>query len=440
LLRDVLAPRSAGHLNATSAFAARIFTLVTGFASAIVTARLILSSAGVENYALYSLLVALPALVPFTDLGAGAVLVNSYARTDRNDFDVLLRQQTMTVARIMTGFAIAVMLANVVLFAVDGWPALLGSAASSGKTSSVAFVCISVFCFSVPLGIWTKALLGLNRNHWIILVQGVQAPLVLVFVYVLVRTDDARLFPWISLAAFLSMLLVAVLGFAVAHRATDGQLGTDVVRALGRRAPGSRVMDVGLPMLVQTLTPPITNQATRFIVAQSVSVLAVAQYGVILQILTPALGLVSAVGLTLWPYYAKARQTGSAAVGPIRLSLSFAAVACLAALTWVALAPTLFDVMSADTIDIDRSLVACFSLQLITQAALYPLGMYLMSPRGIALQVLPAVTMCVSTLTLVHVLAPKIGIAAVPLSISLSTVVFQVLPFAYFILRRKDSV
>jgi O-antigen/teichoic acid export membrane protein len=431
--------RREASVNATRALFARLLTLITGFACSILTARLILGTAGVENFALYSLLVALPALIPFTDLGTGAVLVNAYARSGDSAADDQMRQQTTTVARIMTGFALIALAANCSLYALGLWPRLLGSAASDDVAGPVAFFCASLFCLSIPFGIWTKVLLGLGRNHWIILVQGSQAPLVLLFVYIFLVADRPPLLPWVALAAYTAMLVVALLGFWLAHRATRGQLTADFAKVFRRSAPGARVMDVGWPMLVQTLTPPITNQATRFIVAQSVSVLAIAKYSVVLQILTPALGLVSAVGLTLWPYYARARAHGTAAVGPLRLSAIFAGAASLATISWVVVAPTLFDLMSAGKVDVDRSLVVCFGLQLITQAALYPLGMYLMSPGGIRFQVIPAVLMCFSTVILVLSLAPAMGVAVVPLAISSSTLLFQIAPFIYFIVRTKDS-
>ncbi|MDR6117564.1 O-antigen/teichoic acid export membrane protein [Aeromicrobium sp. SORGH_AS981] len=198
-------------------------------------------------------------------------------------------------------------------------------------------------------------------------------------------------------------------------------------------------MNVGLPMLVQLLTPPITTQVTRLIVAQTVSVTALAEYGVLMQILIPAMGLVSAVGITLWPYYSGARGEGRDVRGPFQLSALFLAAATVGVFGWVAVAPWLFDAMTGGTVEPSRAVVLCFGLQMAAQAALYPLGMYLMSPRGIRFQVVPAVLVCVSSLALVTFFAPSLGIVSVPLSVALSTLIFQIVPFGAFILKEKKN-
>ena len=58
---------------------ARVATMVISRVCGILTARLILGDAGIQYYALVSLLIALPSLVSFSDLGAGAVVINSAA-------------------------------------------------------------------------------------------------------------------------------------------------------------------------------------------------------------------------------------------------------------------------------------------------------------------------------------------------------------------------
>lgn len=196
-------------------------------------------------------------------------------------------------------------------------------------------------------------------------------------------------------------------------------------------------MNVGLPMLVQTLTPPITTQVTRFIVAQSVGVYEMSQYGLLTQILLPGLGLISAAGMTLWPYYAKAKSTGESAKSPFGLSLIFTACGLIALIGWVIASPLLMSLMSNGGVSVAFTVVAMFGAQLVAQAAVYPLGMYLMDSRGIQFQVMPALLLCVFSLVFTAVMAPQIGIVAAPLSAALGVVVFQVVPFCWYIRRRR---
>lgn len=346
----------------------------------------------------------------------------------------------LAVARIMVAFALTVVVVDVGLYFTGTWSYILGAAGNLEGASAAATVCVGMFAISIPLGIWGRVLLGLGKNHVLILLQGLQAPLTLLFVFLILRGPSGHLLTssFLSIGVYLAVVVVASVGFFTANRLTANLLKDTFRDALKlKSAPGARVMHVGLPMLVQTLTPPITTQVTRFIVAQSAGVYEMSQYGLLTQILLPGLGLISAAGMTLWPYYAKAKSTGDSVRSPFKLAKIFAAGGLIALIGWVVASPLLMTLMSDGSVSVAFSVVAIFGAQLVAQAAVYPLGMYLMDSRGIQFQVAPALLLCLFSLAFTAILAPQVGIVAAPLSAALGVILFQVVPFSWYIRRRR---
>src|SRR4051794_6821820 len=102
-------------MNSVLALGAKALTMVVSLICGVLTTRLVLGDAGVECYALFSMLTSLPSLLSFTDLGAGAVVVNGIATSDDIRHDRKLSYQLTSVGRILVGFAVATMLVNTTL-------------------------------------------------------------------------------------------------------------------------------------------------------------------------------------------------------------------------------------------------------------------------------------------------------------------------------------
>lgn len=422
----------------TKALLARLTTLVTGLVCGLLISRIILTDMGVESFALYSLLAALPALIPFADLGAGAVVVNAFAETRSPRSDTSLQRRLVTVVRVMGGFALIALALNVVLLVSGAWSALLGSAGEDARAPYAAFVCVLAFAVSMPLGIWTRVLLGLSRNHLVVLIQGLQAPLALALVFLIAHSPGDGAGVFVAAGYFIALVLVAIIGFRIADHQTHGLLQLTLRRSFSRRrARGARVMNVGWPMLAQTLTPPISTQLTRFVLAQVVTSTALAQYGLIVQLTLPAQSLVAAVGLTLWPYYSRARSRGETGISPYLLSALFGGAAVIGSALLVILAPPLIEFVVAGVVSVTAPVVAVFCVQIVASAILYPLGMYLMDAEGIRFQTIPAILMSLGSIAGVVMLAPSWGIVSVPASVAVSTVLFQIVPFAVYIRGRR---
>lgn len=420
---------------------ARAASMAVSLVCGVLTVRLIMGGAGVEYYALYTLVASLPGLISFSDLGSGAVLVNSIAVSDSPREDRTIRAQLTTVGRIMVGFAGAGMVVNAILYLSGAWRVVLGEAGSIPGADLAAFVSLTIFCAGIPLGIWQRVLLGLHKNHWIILIQAAQGPLNLLLVWVLVSFAPPSAATFLALSSMLSGIVVAGVGFGVAFGALSPLVGAalrDIPRP--RRAPGVRVMHIGWPMLVQLISAPLSVALLRYILAQSGTTQEVAEYGAVGQVFFAINGVIAAGGLALWPLFTRSRARGTLTRGPYLISAVFAAgAAVMCALVW-AVSPWLFDFITDGSLDVSSATVIAFGLMVVCQAALYPLGMFLMDEAGIRFQMIPVALMTISTIVLALSITPALGAGGPVIANAASVLVFQVIPFAVYIARHRDRL
>ena len=423
------------------ALAARAISMAVSLVCGVLTARLILGGAGVEYYALYTLIASLPGLISFSDLGSGAVLVNSIAVSEAPREDRVIRAQLTTVGRIMVCFAGSGMVLNSVLYLTGAWRSILGDAGGIPGAELAAFVSLTIFCLGIPLGIWQRVLLGLHKNHWIILIQAGQGPLNLLLVWLLVSFAPPDAGTFLALSSMVSGIVIAAAGFGFALGTLSPLLGRamrDIPRP--RRVPGVRVMHIGWPMLVQLVSAPLSVALLRYILAQSGTTEEVAEYGAVGQVFFAIIGVVSAGGLALWPLFTRARARGTLTRGPYGIAALFAAgAAVICGLVW-AVSPWLFGFITDGTLQVSGTTVLAFALMVVCQAALYPLGMFLMDEAGIRFQMIPVALMAISTVTLALLITPALGAAGPVLANAASVFVFQIVPFAAYIARHRERL
>ncbi|VXB73943.1 lipopolysaccharide biosynthesis protein [Plantibacter sp. T3] len=425
-------------MNIIKSIGAKAFTMALALVCGLTTTRLLITDAGAAQYALYTLLIALPNLIGFTDLGSGAVVVNRVARSDDPRRDPLLVGEVTTVGRIMIGFAAAAMVLNTVMLTTGLWQSFLGEAGDLTHAPVAAFLSITVFCLGIPLGIWTRLLIGLQRNHILILIQGAQSPLTLLAVWLVLQFDAPSLYPFLAVFALIAAFLVVLTGFLVTSRLVSPLIGTVARRVPFPRAyPRVRVMDMGWPMLAQLLTTPLAMQSQRFILAQFVTTIALAQYAMAGQFFFALQGLVSAVGLTLWPRYTRARELGTSVTGPFTMAAYFAGGVIVFTTGMLIAGPWIFAFISDGDVHVPVEVILAFGAMVATQAALYPLGMFQMDTAGVRFQVFPGLLMAAMTVALAFALTPVIGTVGPLLANTFAVLVCQIIPYGYRIIRLR---
>ncbi|WP_072313816.1 hypothetical protein [Agrococcus sp. Marseille-P2731] len=428
-------------MNSLLALGAKAVTMAVSLVCGVLTTRLILGDAGVEHYALYALLTVLPSMLAFTDLGAGAVIVHGVATSDDPRNDEPLVAQLTSVGRIVIGFAIVLMLVNTVMLVSGGWGLALGEAGSLPSAGLAAWACLTVFCLGIPVGIWVRIMLGLRRNHYVILLQGLISPLTLLGVFLLTRLPEGAGHGFLAVASYGASFIVSAIGLALTWRSTAPLIprAAAMVPHL-RRHPGVRVMDVGWPMLAQLISYPIAVSTQRYVLAQSGDSAQVAEYGVVAQVFLALNGLVLAAGLALWPMYARKRHLGELRRGPAPMAWLFAgSVAVATVLVWL-LEDPIFTFITDGQVDVSGFTVLAFGAMVMCVAGVYPLGMFIMDKPGIRFQVVPTLAMALTSFALSLLLAPRLGAAGPPLGNAVALLVCQIVPFAIYIARHRERL
>ena len=423
------------------ALAAKLVSMMISLVCGVLTTRLVLGEAGVQHYALYTLLISLPSLLAFTDLGSGAIVVNSIATSDDPYRDETVKSHLTSVGRILLGFASGTMLVNTILLVSGLWPMLFGEAGSIPGAGLVAWVCVTVFCLGVPIGIWVRVQLGLRRNHVIILLQALISPLTLMFVWLILQIPSDSASTFLAVGSYLGSFAVTILGLILTARLTHPLISSASRELLHpRRYLGVPVMHVGWPMLAQLVSSLIAMASQRYVLAQLGSHSDVAEYGVAGQVFLALNSLVIAAGVALWPHYTNQRHRGELQRGPFGLSTLFACGIALATTGALLCNTWIFGFITDGRLVVQSTTILSFGLMIALQAALYPLGMFIMDEQGIRFQVVPALLMSGFSIVLSVLLTPRIGVLGPLLANSASVIVFQLVPFSIYIGRHRDRL
>lgn len=403
---------------------------VTGLIG-LVTSRVIIQNFGVDFYAQYGLLSSLPSLLPFADLGIAAVVINAVAESSNPRTDSKMRQTLVSAIRLLVISGAVIVAVAIVLTVIGAWPYIMGDGLLPGG-NLVAGLCLALFGLALPLTIGPRILVGLGRNTTQIAIQVITAPLIMLMIGGCVILDVPA-GAYIALATYIASAVVAAVAFIAAGRAISPQLSKvlrDVPRL--RAAPGTRVIHMAWPMLVQMLALPIAMQTSRILVSHLGGIEELAEFNLANQIFGIALQTISAAGVALWPIFARARS-GNRIETPWRPTVWFLIGGIAIAVAMAAFSPLLTSVVSDGQIQVSQMLVVSFVIFIALQAAKYPVGMYMTDLRGLRFQVLPTVTMIPVAIGGTFLLVPLMGAAGSVLAVSTAVLLCQVIPNIFFV-------
>lgn len=404
-------------------------TGVLGF----VTTKIILKNYTEADYAQYGLLSNFTNLLPFADLGIGAAVLNAVGAS-RDIRDDEHAQRTITTAvRVLCVSAVLIAGMALALLALGWWRVVLGDGLLSGGDVTAA-VCMIIYAAVLPLTVGQRIVVGIGRTSTQVLSQGVVAPAFFLAVVVLVLMHaDAG--PQLSIYSFLANTLVTFICVVVAWRATSPTLRRalrDVPRV--RAVRGARVIDVAWPQLVQSLLIPIAFQMDRILISHISSTSALAQYNLAAQLFGLVLQIVIVAGVSLWPHYAKQRAENIVS-SPLKPALAFGILGGSLAFGLALVSPWLVDFVSHGKIELDSWILFGFIAYCAATAAKQPLGMYMTDPRGMRRQIPPVLVMVPLNLWLAWLLIDRIGPGGPKVAGAVSTVVCQIIPYAWFVRR-----
>lgn len=411
----------------------RVITMVISGVSGILTTRLLLSETGADGFALFSLLASLPVLLVITDMGVGAAIVNVLPTGDSEAIERTL----LSVIRIsILSCLVLASISSIVYFM--GWiPAILGFVVTP-ENEIVVYVSMLIFGLTVPLSIGQRIFLGVDRYYFQIGLQGLQSPLTLLLIWIVLSYGSPTMRGYAPCAPFIALAVVSAVGSMWAGTYVADELKwalSNVRRVLN--TSGAHVMDTGLPMLVQLVAVPAAVQSDRLVLSHISGPESVSAYSVVAQVYAPLQSLVMVAGVSLWPFFAKQRATLRRETSPLRMSICFALAAALPCSFVLWQYEWIVGLVGSSQVEVSRAVVLWFSLALCVQASLYPLAMSMMDVAGLRFQVVPVLLMSAANLGLSLLLAGSYGVSGVVFATVISAVTFQFIPYAIYVAIRR---
>lgn len=442
----VRAPRRSSSLwqSVATTAAAKIFVMGVSGVLGLITSRIIIANFGVDAYAQYGLLSSMPALLPFADLGIAAVVINAIAGSSDPRRDEVVRRTITSALRILIVSGSLIALTSGVLYVFNLWPAVLGEGLMPDGGELSAFLCLAVFGIVLPLTVGQRILVGLNMTNAQVATQSVVAP----FMLLVIGSAAALSIPmgaYLPVVSYIGNSLVSVLCLIIAAYALKPQLRLafrDIPKI--RRVRGVKVLNLAWPMLVQMMALPIAMQTDRLLLSHLASPGELAQYNLASQLFGIVLQTIAAAGLSLWPYFAKARSQARIE-SPVLPTIWFIVGGALLAGVVALMAPLLAQFISDGQIHLDPALIIWYVIFVALQAAKYPVGMYMTDEKGLKFQVLPIVLMIPISLGLSWLMILQIGAAGAIAGSAIAVLLCQVIPNVLWVRhnlrgRRKELI
>lgn len=399
----------------------------------LINTRLIISHFGPDAWAQYGLLASFPSLMPFTDLGIGAVILNAVAGSEDPSRDSAVRRAVVTATRVLVVSALIICTLAVVIGLLGLWPALLGAKLMEGGGATATW-CLVIYAMALPLGIGQRIIVGMGRSATQVISQGVVSPAMtcLLLLVVLARLEAGNA---ISVLSYAANTLVSIICIVVAWRATRPLL-REVLRDAPRlrAVPGVPIRGTAAPQLIQSLVLPIAFQTDRLLLSHLGASQSLAQYNLAASLFNLLTQTITVAGVAMWPLFARARARGQIE-SPVLPSLLFGAGGLAVGLALAGVTPWAAHLLSDGQILLPTALVLAFLGYVVVEAAKQPLGMYMTDPRGLRFQVAPVLVLVPTNVVISWLLIAPLGAAGPVMGSLISVILCQIIPYAWWVRR-----
>lgn len=393
--------RGAGRRLITSA-GARIAVLPVSGLAALLLARTVTDSYGVEAYAVFTLVANLPFLLPVADLGLGAAVTNAAAALPLKTHEYVATRRKAQRALLTTGTGIA--LVSLGLGALQAWPTIL-NLKQDPATNWGAACALILFGAALPGALGARELLGRKRNAVVVLVQGSTSVISLGAVLLCTVVSAS-----VGYALALSILGLFITNWAcwfIARFDRACSQARSLVKQSQKPLLTVAIWDTAIPMMIVSLALPITFQSARLILSYVSTLNEIAVYSAAMMVYLPTVSVIMVAGRSLWADFAAARAQGA----PIlRLyygsSLLSVALGFAGALVLVIVGPWVASWATNGQVETPVALYCVLGITALFQSVQLPAGMLLTDPAGLRFQATTTIVM---------------GAIALPSSILLST-------------------
>lgn len=404
------------------------------------TTRFIIGRFGTDDYQLYALVSTLPSLLPFADLGMGAVILNAVGGSTNAREDPEVRRTIVTAMRILANSGLVITAVCVLLSILGLWPLVLGVDLTGAEL--MPLVCLMIFSAALPFTVGPRVLVGMGRTTTQIASTALTAPFIFVAVQLIGYFAPPEAGRWLAVTTYLASATVVLVAYGLAWRAISPQLREALKLVPKRRSYRSaRAMHLAGPMLLQSTVLPLAMQTDRLLLSHFTRGQELAQYSLAAQLFGVVIQTISATGVALWPVFARARTVGEIR-SPARATVLFAATGLAGALALTAILPWLWPFISHGRFAATPWLIGGFIAFVTMEATKYPAGMYMTDERGLKFQIIPVLALVPINIGLSIALIAPLGAAGPVWGSALAVLICQVIPYHLYIrrdLRRRRA-
>lgn len=412
----------------------RLATLPITAAAGLLSASIIIRTAGADFFGAISLVGTFLLLLPFADLGLGARVMTIFSQTKSGDAARVNALQAAFRLLLLSSFLIS--LAGVLGSTVFSWSDLLGlENIGMPYTDEATSLAVFIFGLSIPLSLGQRILIGCNRNHFVIAFSTIGSVGGLLVVLAGAYTGVPVAFLGLAqpFALLLSSFFCSLSGLRVAKLAF-----TDVVRRLETRESTAAVLSMGLSMLAVSISVAIALQSGRIVLAHRSTSQQLSEYALAMQLYAPIWSIFAAGGFALWPRFAAERKEGiSATFGIFKFSGLFGLVGLVFGVGIIVFLSPVSALVSGGSLSLSRQILVALALLLLVQSTQLTSGMAFTSGKGLRFQAVCAVSMCVSVLVSSWWLTPSLGARGPLFAVAVSVLLFQIIPAVVLLTSRE---
>jgi O-antigen/teichoic acid export membrane protein len=390
----------------------------------LVNTAVILRETGEAVFGLVSLVTTLTQLLPFADLGIGAVVITACSRPGRLTDDPTAVATVQRGMRTLSVVAAVLVMISLVIMATDSWGFLLGR--TTGPADRVAItVATSMIALGVPAGIGVRILIGRDMSMLAVLVSIAIGIFTLLITLALKFAGVAGI--WYAVSGTGGALIGNCIATALILRNTG--LGWSAFARPGPEHAGTKLLQGSLWMFVVYMGLPLGLESHRLILSHVSTAAELSRYALMAQIYGVVMSPFATAGMALWPVFVRRRQGTRASTQLwLRTAAAFGAFSAVAGVGIIVLGPWATSVLSGGEVVAARALAIAFAALLIIQAIHFPAGMMMTTPRELRWQAFCVTAMGITAGLLSVWWGGKWGGTGVVAAAAVAIVAAQVIP------------
>ncbi|MCW2687523.1 MAG: hypothetical protein JWR37_2413 [Mycobacterium sp.] len=343
----------------------------------LLNTAIIVRATGEAVFGLVSLVTTLSLLLPFADLGIGAVITNACSKVGSLRADGVAVATVQRGLRLLGTVAVGLIALSLVIMATDSWGWMLGS--KSGPVDRIAItVAACLIALSIPAGIGVRILVGLDMNPLAVLLTMANAGFSLIITLALMAADIAPI--WYAVSGAGGVLIGNCIATALALRRSG--LGRLVFSRPAAAHARTGLLAGSLWMFVASIGLPLGLQSHRLILSHVSTAGELSRYALMAQVYGLGWMVFSTAGMALWPVFVKRRSDRPATMALwLKSTAVFAALSICAAVAIALLGPWATSLISGGELVSTRGVAIAFAALLVVQCTHLPAGVMLTMPR-----------------------------------------------------------